>query len=561
MFEVRRAVKKWGMFLGFGVLVAAVVFSSRSALASDFVEMGKAAGLSFGRNAINGYLEIRKEGEPVKVDIDNRLNFYLQGAFEFHGKPYVLVYNTAENVPSGRRLSRGTEGSDLYAVSIKDGTAAFEKLATLPVGIDVRLQVSRQDDSVLACLTTVCVLLKADTKGSVKQSIIKLPTGQELVELAGSRLLLQKVFNDQADDFPSADVPIFSTCNLQNDSVACLDVPATVVPYDLKEDGSYSVVRGFEDVLYFDYERLGLANYSEPNLEGRITWSNVYFLTGIADLYRIGVSEGFRASIRDRLVQEFEAIARLQETVYPGLKVRRYSIDREPIDFLLHFSRLAKAVERARPAIGDAMADRILARLLGEIREPRSTIEQLVKDAGGHAELEYRRYVPFWADGVNVPWNFQSAWIEALSLTGIPDELRQPAASMLETFAREEKLSTRPRKWSYAGGVFHQGWSDGRSFNTPEWAGQKQTAAPAHISYRSMDALALLAAKKAGIEAVPDFDRYASELIGQGFLYPFVNEGLTQPVRIPFGIARHYARSYLPWQFQNQVWALESLSR
>lgn len=90
------------------------------------------------------------------------------------------------------------------------------------------------------------------------------------------------------------------------------------------------------------------------------------------------------------------------------------------------------------------------------------------------------------------------------------------------------------------------------------WGGQKTSNLIAHISYRSMDALALLEAERAGIP-VPFGRARIAELIETGYLYPFVSEGMSAPVKIPFHIARHYARSSLPWQFENQAWVLGGL--
>src|SRR5690606_15653386 len=128
--------------------VAAMVSSllAHPARGADFVELATAGELSFGRNAVSGLLAIRQGGKDVTVDTDSRLSFYPQGAFEFDGKAYLLVYNTATNVPSGRRLSRGEEGNDLYRVSVAGGKVSFEHVATMPFGIDIKLRTSAAGD-------------------------------------------------------------------------------------------------------------------------------------------------------------------------------------------------------------------------------------------------------------------------------------------------------------------------------------------------------------------------------------------------------------------------------
>lgn len=546
-----------GMFFRACLLLLLSALPTRA----DTVEVGSAAGLTFGRDAVTAYLSIHKDGKPLRIDADNRIRNYLRGVFEFDGKAHILVYNTAENVPSGRALSRGEEGNDVVVVSEQDGRAVFQRVADVPLGIDFQMRTAEVRGDKIVCGNTACLVASASWFSDPTYSVVRMPPDTEIVELAGDRVLLQTVYNDQIDgrDIPSAETSIFTVCIITDPVEDCTDVPPSVVPFDLKPDGTYRVMDDPEAVLRFDYDRLGLANYSEPNLEARIAWSNVYFLCGLAALHDMPIDGDFKAEVKARLVREFEAIARVGETAYPGFKVRRYSMDREPVDFLLHLSRIAKTVERARPVIGDALADRILKPVLPQVRNPTGTVETIA--AKPRTEIQYRDNMPFWADGANVPWNYQNAWIEAVSLTGVPADLRKPIAAMIETFVGDERLRDKPLKWSYAGGVFGEGWAEGVSSNTPSWMGDNASNVPAHISYRSMDALALFEAEKAGLSVPAGINVHFLRLIASGHLYPFVNEALESHVDIPFHIARHYARSSLPWQFQNQVWAFNSLRR
>jgi hypothetical protein len=529
--------------------------------AADVVEVGSAAGMVFGRDAVTAYLSIKKDGNSLTVDTDNRIRNYLRGVFELDGKAHILVYNTAENVPSGRALSRGEEGNDVLVVTELDGVAKFQRVTSLPVGIDIQMRVSEVRGGKIICGDTACLIASTSWFSEPEYSVTRMPPHSEIVELAGAYVLLQKKYDDQFDgrELPAADVSIFSVCEVSNTIDDCVDVPSNIIPFDLKSDGAYSEMTDPEVVLRFDYNRLGLANYSEPNLEARIAWSNVYFLTGLSNLHSMPISADFRQEIERRLHQEFDALARLAGTAYPEFKVRRYSVDREPVDFLLHLSRIAKPAHLARQIIGSELTDQVLSSILPEIRNPSSTVETLA--AKPRDQLQYRKFMPFWADGVNTPWNFQSAWIEALALTGIPDSLRAPVRAMISHFLADERLVERPKNWTYASGLIDNGWSDGRSSNTPLWSGHQDRDAPAHISYRSMDALAVLAAGRAGVPIPSYFQDYVSGLISRGYLYPFVSDGLDNQPDVPFAIARHYARSSLPWHFQNQVWAFNSLRR
>ncbi|MBD8066006.1 hypothetical protein IC608_11030 [Devosia sp. PTR5] len=540
-------------------LTCAFAFSATGiAEAVEVIDIASASGLTFSREAITGYFAVRDSDGPLAIDVDTRTNFYPQGAFEFQGTAYLLVYNTAENVPSGRRLSRGAEGNDLYAVKVLDGAISFEKVASLPVGIDIRLETSMVGEKLLACATTACLKLEKDWLGDIRFEPYSVPPGHELVEMAGEFQLIQKVYNDQFDEMPEPEDAIFSVCKAERAIEECSLVPADQIPYDLNDDGSYSVASDFEELLRYDYDRLGIANFGQSNLEARIAWSSVYYLAGMAALHRMSISDDFKSEVKNRLTREIQALAELAATAYPGIASRRYSLDREPITFLLHVARTVKALEAARDVVGDELVDRAIVPLLAELRAPSTTVEMVA--ASPRAELQYRRYMPFWADGSNVPWNYQNGWIEAVALTGTPRALRQPIQQMLTTFINEERLYSRPDKWSYAGGTFNTGWTDDVSSNTPSYDGQAALNIMAHISYRSMDALAVLAAEKNGIETMPQFQDYAANLVSRGLLYPFVNEQITPPAPIPLHVARHYARSWLPWQFQNQVWAFDAMA-
>lgn len=551
------AARMWLVLLG-AAAAAAITFAV-TRRAEELIEVANAGEFTFSREPLTGNFAVSDTTGRLGVDIDAQSNFFIQGAFEFDGTAYLLVYNTAENVPSGRALSRGAEGSDVLRVRLVDGAPTFEKVASLPIGIDVRVLTSLTDGHALVCATTTCMSVRKNSIDALSFEPVHLPKDHEVVELAGDMLLLQHVFNDQYDQMPPASAPIFAVCATGSAEVDCTPVPPNIIPYDLQVDGSYSTATDFETLLRFDYDRIGVADYGQSNLEARIAWSSTYYLAGLANLYGMPISDQFKVEIKERLTKEITAIADLVETTNPGMAARRYSLDREAITFLLHIARAATLVQTARPVIGDALADRTLAPLLSELRNPQNTVEVLAP--GPRSELLYRQSMPFWADGSNVPWNYQSGWIEAVALTGMPDNLADPIAGMLHLFALEESLATKPDKWSYAGGVFNTGWTEGVSVNTPTFAGQAALNIPAHISYRSMDALAVLAVEDDGISPLPDFEAYAADLVSRGHLYPFVNAGLSTPAPIPFAIARHYSRAYRPSLFQNQVWAASAMMR
>lgn len=513
---------------------------------------------SFGRHPVTGRMSVVKDGVRLRINLNDHVALYPQSAFVFDGEAYLFAYDLEASVPSGRSLASVIDHSDIFRVMVSEGAAVFEQVVQLPVGIDVRLSISSTDDALFACVTYVCARFDRSQEPT-PIGVISMPAGTEIVETHGRFVLLQHVFNDQRGEIPPADATVFSVCELTAEMTNCEDVPADVVPYDLREVDGQPVYRragprDWEALLRFDLDQLGLANLGEPNLEGRIAWSAVYYVNGLTTLAGLPIEEGFRRDVVTRLRLELASWADQARHTYPFFLARRYSIDREPIAILLHYARIARTAKRAAPFANKSDVDLVLGALDDELFNPKTSIEEIVRDDNG-SRMQFRRFVPFWADGVNVPWNFQSAWLEAIFMIGMPDHLGPIASEMISDFVVNETLEERPDTWSYAGGVFREGWSGRVDSNSHTWSGQASLDIPAHISYRSMDMLALLEADRAQVRSIDNLQSYAARLIETGYLYPFVNEALGEPAPIPFHIARHYVRSRLTWHFQNQVWA------
>ena len=553
-------------------LVVGLLFCSAAAADETIVvrELSLPDGrtIAVGRDDTLGRMVVEIDGAPINLTHEDRTNLYLQDAFTFDGRAYVLAYDVVANIPSGRRLVGTAEANGLYELTVAETGGTLSQVAAMPAGIDISAMSADFAGMRLECAQTACLLLSKDFFGSVKFDPVSSFPG-ELVELAtdGSAVfgLFQTTFNDQVGAMPAADASIFSVCRIEREVEGCEEVPADVVPYRLSvesERPAYETLSSQEnatDLFAFDLDRLrgGLANYAEPNLEARLVWSNVYLLNGLISVATGQTGDwggpGLRAELTERLRRELEAVVRIGSTTYPGFAVKRYTLDREPATFLLHLGRLARTFARAEALLPDIAASG-LDLVRGQIESPSQTVEVLAPGA-----VEYRRYQPFWADGSNVPWNYQSGWIEGAALAGFIDPNREYIADRLADFVTTEKLAEHPSKWNYAGGVFFNGWSDGVSANTPTYRGDYHLSIPAHISYRSMDALAVLASEDAGVVSYPGMRDYFAGLVTQGYLYPFVSEALEEPSPIPFHVARHYARAYLPWHVQNQPWALNAI--
>ncbi|MFO1269634.1 MAG: hypothetical protein U1F25_19850, partial [Rubrivivax sp.] len=112
-------------------------------------------------------------------------------------------------------------------------------------------------------------------------------------------------------------------------------------------------------------------------------------------------------------------------------------------------------------------------------------------------------------------------------------------------------------------GPAFDGWSGGAgvSVNTPAYPGYRDRA---HISYRSLDAIALLRLAALSPAAVPaEVVANIRRLVAQGSLLPWVGSELARagmPVALDEAVAYRHARSAGAWEIEAQVWALERLA-
>ncbi|MDJ1159788.1 hypothetical protein QNA08_16315 [Chelatococcus sp. SYSU_G07232] len=536
--------------------------------------------------------EVKGKGfKPLNLAYDERNSFNIQHAFVANGRIFLLVYDASVNIPSGRRFSRPSEGNDLYEIRIDGDRALLEKLTTAPMpsGLDIAGLDAQIAGGHLVCSQTSCSLI-AGSDNAIEVRELQTPLNEKgiLVELASDGRvawgLFQVQFDDRLSKAPSPDDPVFSVCRIaaQPD---CENVPATIIPYKLRvQDGrpAYQAVHTVDDLvdlLSFDLRRLrgsGVAGYSQNNMEGQIAWSSVYYVNGLITLGRNqsglpGAFEKLRQDATERARLEARRIASLNDQPYPWYLSKRYSLNREPIASVVHLGRIARVLKRARELTQDSGTDRTLEALEAELVSPTISVERIFDSTEkGRTEIRFLRNSPFWADGVNVAWNYQSAWIEALAMLGALDKnpnLMMTVSRMVDTFLREENISSRPIFWRYSSGDFFQGWTveDDVSTNTPAYPGDHVNTTAAHISYRTMDAMALLAASRARVPGIPaGLASYFRELVEKGFLYPLVAEELAlvgETPQIPLHVARHYARSVLPHQLQNQPWALAAIAR
>ena len=190
------------------------------------------------------------------------------------------------------------------------------------------------------------------------------------------------------------------------------------------------------------------------------------------------------------------------------------------------------------------------------------TVEALTLPDEESPTLSYRYGTPFWADGVNVPINYISGYVSGL-LAAECELCIERSRQLAEAIMPIEFGDELPAVWRYWTGIGDTGWqeTEGISLNTPSFRGN--LGALAHISYRSMDAIALARLHRSDRNAVSSrlIDHFA-DLTARGWLLPFVNEELRIGGRarsLKPEVARYYSRSAAAWEFQSQTAAMRWL--
>jgi hypothetical protein len=433
------------------------------------------------------------------------------------------------------------------------------------------------------CGSNRCLTVKP--RGKVVTWELGVLVPYDLVELSfrgqaqGAVALVRKKTIEKLDTHSPIPSEPFQLAILTPTGVVLQSLPVNQgTPWGVEWQGDSVVLRiarreaDYRAVLRYDLARMpfsGVMDFGVNNHEGRVAWSQVYYLQGLVSLLQAHpvTDESLNAAVRKRLEAEVDYIARLTRNDYPGLAARRYSIDREALPFALHLGRVAHLLGNVKDAgVSDATMKSALSALEQKLLTLDDTVEQQILLSAvdnGLPTLAYRRGLPFWADGANVPHNYVSGYMSGLladgGISGI-QRSRQLARFILDS-EFSGKLPVTWRYWAATGGT---GWKEqsGISLNTPAWVGDR--GALAHITYRSMDAVSLAQLERLappGVVSQKLIEHFAA-LTARGWLLPFVNEELRIKDRarpLEETVARYYSRSAAVWELQSQTAALRDL--
>ena len=288
------------------------------------------------------------------------------------------------------------------------------------------------------------------------------------------------------------------------------DIQKTFVWQDSGETALSSFLR-FE---ILNGQANGLLEFGVNNREGRVSWSQIYYLNAFLDLLdgtiktadsHILLDEKFLESLWQRLVLETQALNQI--LCIDGYESLPFTINREPATFAVQTSRVALLYERLVsyvPNIENSID------CIKEVAESSSTLEnhiEVVADEeipgwlkAGTSYLKWPKGSAFYFDGLNVPYNHQNEW--ALGVLKLQERFQIDSDTVT---AAEEILSyfhsqiieseggglPEDGRWPYWWGTASDGWAETTeiSINMPTYAGD---TGDAWISFRSIDSFAML---------------------------------------------------------------------
>lgn len=516
-------------------------------------------------------LSFRKHSYPLWIDSDAQQNLYL------------VVYDVISNSPSGRLLTGIREGLTIYRIS-KSGDIKELANGISAGGIDTLIYGSITGDIVNICGDNRCYSIYAD--GAISAWNTEFLRGYEFIEVSFSYgragAIVREKYDDRVDGPINAQKANYYVAIFDAQGEKKLEQISAGIPWQIRWKNarvSYNIAHtkgDYLNIFFHDIAKLpfgGVADFGANNLEGRIAWSQAYYLNALISLAQNDAKHlqlVHDIKLVNRIRSEIKFIARLCEISYPGFLVKRYSVDREPILFALHLGRVLTLLERGRNiAQDDYPLNACIKKLRQQLRSLEETVEEFanfkIADDLTSTYLKYRKGYPFWADGANVPYNYVSGYVAGLlARDPHPDDIKL-AAELSRAILRLEFDDGFPQTWRYWWGIGDDGWDVGNSIsnNTLVYNGNQNSKA--HVTYRTMDMQSLvLLAEVNPTSTLETLTESAKRLVQHGMLLPSLNETFVDLGRDPVPLDRYvmhrYARSAAAWELQSQIWALNQLA-
>lgn len=472
---------------------------------------------------------------------------------------------TYEMIPTLRFLSDGqrlwTVGGNIIAQIASEAAAAMS-----PVRLSGCLRV--QDAVLVAQELVVLCLVRANGAGQPYS------TAQYVVEGDTSAFKLVRWSLDKG----SSETP------LANDSG---------LPY-LDAGGTLHYARAAREVgrlLHADLlanHASGTMELGSNNLEGRVAWSQIYFLNGLLDLLLLAKTDDRAFELfaplvtvgKQRLDLEIYLLNRLVASDI-GFVTKGFTVKRVPAIFAVQTSRLLLLFNRYVREVTSGAELTTLKQLRADVLALRGHIDEIavagpqsLEPAPGKHYMRWPKGSAFYFDGLNVPYNHQNEWAYAVfdsigdagPLSEEEVSAYRSAKDIVEQFIEACAAGlAMPSSgtWPYWWGPAREGWTSesGTSVNTKSYAGDKLVA---WISFRSIDAMSLMAGRNhLPVAATSRLRSSIADLVSRGLIYPFVGASFAKYESIPLthgAAALSYARMTAPSDLQNSVWAAFALA-
>ncbi|MHC1783128.1 MAG: ArnT family glycosyltransferase [Anaerolineaceae bacterium] len=233
---------------------------------------------------------------------------------------------------------------------------------------------------------------------------------------------------------------------------------------------------------------------------------------------------------------EIYLLDRLLEDDEIGLKIKRFSINREPVLFATYSARILSLFNRYQTEVISPISLQNYSKLFQQVISLENSIEKIsFANADepdlrpGEAFLQFSKGSSFLLDGANVPYNLQNEWATSiLSSKGIKnnEEIIQIIRQMVERFMRNEGTDgSLPENynWNFWYGHGESGWGNDSniSVNRPDFVGDSSTA---DNTQKTADVSAILTLGKVYPEILPkDMAAYTFTGVQKGKFYPTLN--------------------------------------
>lgn len=342
---------------------------------------------------------------------------------------------------------------------------------------------------------------------------------------------------------------------------------------DLAELFLYDLKRG---------QQSGLLELGINNTEGRIPWSQIYYLNGFMDALllareHVSANKIFNELAKDiykRLTMEIDILDRLLDTEF-GYSTKGFTHDRSDALFAVQTSRLLLLFDRYQEEFPGGLVLQNVEKLRKMVSALDDHIEIISFEGEdekwmkkGTAHLRWPKCSAFYFDGMSVPFNHQNEWAYSLfnSARIMQEDINEvwldAPKDIVKFFLDTVGVAggfPPVEQWYYWYGHAYDGWTiaDERSCNMPEYPGDRGLA---WISFRTIDLMSILSS----LNYVPSFDNKkiidtAQHLLRKGDVYPFAARSLLEVGHYPVveikALERYY-RAVAPWEISNSPWAI-----